>query len=139
MNYYKNNIMNVKGDTHSHPIFVTGLGQDLEGVFFTCRENLNDDGEVLFQKSLNDGITYMKYEPETDTRIYVVRIAPSDTEELQAGTYFYDEKVLVNGDVFTIMRGKFVVKQAATREGTTPYDPEQYIKDYLDEINGEVI
>lgn len=139
MNYYKNNIKHVKGDTHPHLILVTGLHQDLDAIFFTCRENLNDDGEILFQKTLNNGITYMYYDEETDTRTYAVRIAPQDTKDLQAGTYFYDEKVKVNGDVLTIMRGRFILKQDATREGTTPDDPEAYIKEYLDEINGEVI
>lgn len=139
MNYYQNDIRHVKGDTHSHPIIVEGLHQDLESIFFTCRDSLNDDSEVLFQKSLNAGITYMYYDEEKDERTYMVRIAPDDTKDLQAGTYYYDEQVAVNGDVFTIMRGKFIIEQDVTREGTTPADPEQYIKDYLDEINGEVV
>lgn len=139
MNYYTNNIRNIKGDTLSHPIIVENLGQDLEGVYFTCRDSLNDDSNVLFQKSLNNGITYLYYDEETDTRTYIVRIAPEDTKDLQTGTYFYDEKVIVNSDVITIMKGRFIVEQNATKE--TPFydDPEQYIKDYLDEINGEVI
>lgn len=139
MNYYKNNIRHVKGDTYYHLMYVEGLHQDLDSVFFTCRESLNDDAEVLFQKSLNRGITYIYYDEETDTRTYSVRISPFDTENLQAGTYFYDEQVGINGDVITIMKGRFIIEQDATREGTTPDDPEAYIKDYLDEINGEVI
>lgn len=139
MNYYKNDIRHVKGDTLSHPIYVEGLNEDLESIYFTCRDSLNDNSEILIEKSLNNGITYMYYDEETDTRIYVVRIAPSDTKDLQAGTYFYDEQIAVNGDVFTIMKGKFILEQDATRKTTTPDDPEQYIKDYLDEINGEVI
>lgn len=140
MNYYKNDIRHVRGDTFSHNIYVGGLGeQDVESIYFTCRDSLNDDSEILVEKSLNDGITYMYYDEETDTRTYVVRISPSDTKDIQAGTYYYDEQVAVNGDVFTIMKGKFILEQDATRETTTPDDPEQYIKDYLDEINGEVI
>lgn len=139
MNYYKNNIKHVKGDTFSHSLYVEGLGQDLESIYFTCRDGLNDDSPVLFEKSLNNGITYMYYDVETDTRLYVVRIAPSDTKDLQAGTYFYDEQVAINGDVLTIMKGKFVIEQDATRKTAIPEDPEKYIKDYLDEINGEVI
>ena len=139
MNYYKNDIRHIKGDTHSHPIIVEGLNQDLEGIYFTCRNGLNDDSEVLFQKSLNNGITYMYYDEETDTRTYVVRIAPEDTVDLQSGTYFYDETVIVNSDVFTIMKGRFIIEQKATIETPIPDDPEAYIKEYLDEINGEVI
>ena len=81
----------------------------------------------------------MYYDEETDTRTYVVRISPADTKNLQSGTYFYDEKVFVNGDVFSIMKGRFILEQNATKETPTYDDPELYIKEYLDEINGEVI
>lgn len=139
MNYYKNDIRHVRGDTLSHPIYVENLYQDLESVYFTCRDSLNDDSEILFEKSLNNGITYFYYDEEKDIRTYIVRIAPADTKDLQAGTYYYDEQIAVNGDVFTIMKGRFIIEQDATRKSTIPEDPEQYIKDYLDEINGEVI
>lgn len=139
MNYYANNIRNVKGNTFSHPIIVENLGQDLEGVYFTCRDSLNDDSNILFQKSLNNGITFVYYDEQTDTRHYVVRVAPDDTENLQAGTYYYDETIFVNSDKITIMRGRFIIEQDATKETPSYDDPEQYIKDYLDEINGEVV
>ena len=139
MNYYKNDIRHVRGDTLSHPIYVENLYQDLESVYFTCRDSLNDDSEILFEKSLNNGITYFYYDEEKDIRTYIVRIAPADTKDLQSGTYYYDEQIAVNGDVFTIMKGRFIIEQDATRKSTIPEDPEQYIKDYLDEINGEVI
>lgn len=139
MNYYKNDIRNVRGDTFSHSIIVQGLEQDLEGVYFTCRDSLNDDSNVLFQKSLNNGITYLYYDEEKDERTYVVRVAPSDTNDIQAGTYFYDEQVIVNGDVVTIMKGRFIIEQDATRDTPSYDDPELYIKNYLDIINGEVV
>lgn len=139
MNYYSNDIRHIKGDTFSHNIFVEGLGQDLESVKFACRDGLNDDSEILFEKSLNDGITFLYYDEETDTRTYVVRLSPNDTKDLQEGTYYYDEQISVNGDVFTIMKGRFIVKQDVSRDTITPDDPELYIKEYLDEINGEVI
>ena len=139
MNYYKNDIRNVKGNTFSHPIVVEGLNQDLEGVYFTCRDGLNDDSNILFQKSLNNGITFLYYDEEKDIRTYVVRVAPNDTKDLQAGTYFYDETVFVNSDVITIMKGRFIIEQNATKETPEYDDPELYIKEYLDEINGEVI
>ena len=139
MNYYKNDIRHVRGDSFSHPIQIEGLEQDLESIYFTCRDGKNDNSEILFEKSLNNGITYMYYDEETDTRYYVVRIAPSDTKDLQAGTYYYDEQIAVNGDVITIMKGRFILEQDVTRKSTPSDDPEKYIKDYLDEINGEVI
>lgn len=139
MNYYKNDIRHIRGDTFSHPIIVEGLHQDLDSIYFTCRNGSNDSSEILFEKSLNNGITYLYYDEETDTRTYVVRLAPNDTKDIQEGTYFYDEQVSVNGDVFTIMKGRFIIQQDISRSTITPADPEKYIKDYLDEINGEVI
>lgn len=139
MNYYKNDIRNIKGDTFSHTIVIEGLHQDLEGVYFSCKDGANDDSEVLFEKTLNNGITFMYYDEEKDERTYIVRLAPEDTKDLQEGTYFYDEKIEVNGDIFTIMRGRFIIQQGISKETTIPDDPELYIKNYLDEINGEVI
>lgn len=139
MNYYKNDIRHIRGDTLSHNIFVEGLNQDLESVYFTCRDGLNDNSEVLIEKCLNNGITFVYYDEEKDIRTYVVRIAPEDTKDLQAGTYYYDEQIAVNGDVITIMKGRFIIEQDATRKTAIPEDPEKYIKEYLDIINGEVI
>lgn len=139
MNYYKNDIRHVRGDTLSFPFYVEGLNQDLESVYFTCRDGANDNSEILFEKSLNNGITYMYYDEETDTRTYLVRIAPEDTKNLQSGTYYYDEQIAVNGDVITIMKGRFIIEQDISRKIEIPDDPNLYISEYLDEINGEVI
>ena len=139
MNYYKNNIRNVKGDVFTNAIVVENLEQDITNIYFTCRDSLNDNSNILFEKSLNNGITFLYYDEETDTRTYMVRLAPEDTKDLQAGTYYYDEKVEVNGDVITIMKGRFIIEQAISRKVDVPDDPEAYIKEYLDEINGEVI
>ena len=139
MNYYKNDIKHLRGDTLSHAIFVENLYQDLESIYFTCRDGANDNSDILIEKSLNNGITYMYYDEEKDVRTYVVRIAPEDTKDLQAGTYYYDEQIEVNGDVITIMKGRFILEQDISRKIAVPDDPEKYIKDYLDLINGEVI
>lgn len=139
MNYYKNDIRHVKGDTLSFPFYIEDLHQDLESVYFTCRDGKNDNSEILFEKCLNSGITYMDYDEETDTRTYVVRIAPADTKDLQSGTYYYDVQIEVNSDVLTIMKGRFILEQDVTKKVDIPDDPELYIKEYLDEINGEVI
>ena len=139
MNYYKNDIRHLRGDTLSHAIFVENLYQDVESIYFTCRDGANDNSEILIEKSLNNGITYMYYDEEKDVRTYVVRIAPEDTKDLQAGTYYYDEQIEVNGDVITIMKGRFILEQDISRKIAVPDDPEKYIKDYLDLINGEVI
>lgn len=116
MNYYSNNIRHVKGDTYSSALEIDDLGQDLDGAYFTCRDSLNDDSNVLFQKSLGDGITLVEYDEHKDIRKYAIRVAPADTKDIQAGSYFYDLQVDINNDVFTIMKGKFIIEQDCSRE-----------------------
>lgn len=116
MNYYKNDIRHIKGDTFSCGMVIDELNQDLESVYFTCRDGLNDDSEVLFEASLGSGITLVEYDQETDTRKYAIRIAPAQTKNLQTGTYYYDLQVGVNTDIFTIMRGRFIIEQECSRE-----------------------
>lgn len=116
MNYYYNNIRHVKGTTYSCGFVVEDLGQDLDTIYFTCRAGQNDDSEVLFEVELNDGITLVEYDSETDTRKYAIRVAPELTQDLQTGTYFYGLQIGVNNDKFTIMRGNFTLEQDATRK-----------------------
>lgn len=117
MNYYRNNIRHIKGDTYSSALVIEGLEQDLDTAYFTCRDSLNDTSEILFQKSLTNGISLVEYDEENDIRKYAIRIAPEDTANIQAGTYEYDLEVGVNGDIFTIMKGKFIIEQASSRGG----------------------
>lgn len=117
MNAYINNITHERGDTFSCGVEAEGLGQDLETIYFTCRENLNDNSKILFQKKLNNGITLVNYDQEKDIRQYAVRIAPEDTANIQSGNYYYDLQIGVNSDIFTIMKGLFVIEQDCTREG----------------------
>lgn len=115
MNYYKNFILHTKGDTFSSGMVIEGLGQNLDSAKFTCRDSLKDNSEVLFQKTLNNGISLVEYDSENDIRKYMIRIAPEDTSNLQVGTYEYDLEVGVNSDIFTIMKGKFVIEQDCSR------------------------
>lgn len=117
MNYYSNNIRHVKGDTFSCGLVVEDLGQDDIEIFFTCRENANDDSSKLFSASLGDGISLVEHDEEKDIRKYAIRIAPDKTKNLQAGTYYYDEEIRVNGDVFTIMKGRFIIEQDSSKGG----------------------
>ena len=117
MNYYENNITNVKGDTFACGLVIENLGQDLDEVFFTCRDSLNDDANVLFYCALNDGITLVEYDEEKDIRKYAIRVDPTKTKNLQSGTYYYDEEIRVNGDVFTIMKGRFTIEQDNSKGG----------------------
>lgn len=117
MNYYKNDIKHNKGDTFSCALVVEDLGQNLEAIYFTCRENLNDDSEILFSSSLDDGISLVEYDEENDIRKYAIRVEPDKTKDLQSGTYYYDLETRVNNDVFTIMKGKFIIEQDSSRGG----------------------
>ena len=119
MNYYRNDIRHVKGDTYSSSLTVENLGQDIDSAYFTCRDSLNDNSNVLFQKSLNNGISLVEYDEENDIRKYAIRVAPEDTKDIQSGTYYYDLQVNVTNDVFTIMKGKFIIEQDCSREGGT--------------------
>ena len=126
VNYYQNDIRNPRGDTYSSTLDVEGLGQDLGGVYFTCKASRNDGAEILFQKKLYDGINLAEYDADTDTRKYSIRISPDDTKSLQSGTYYYDLRVLINQDVFTVMRGLFIIEQDATRDVEVIAPPEEF-------------
>ena len=115
MNYYRNNIRNVKGDTYSNAMILEGIGQNLESAYFTIRDTLKDDSEILVEKSLGNGISLVEYDAENDIRKYIIRVAPDDTKDLQSGTYYYDLEVGLNGDVFTVMKGTFTIEQDSTR------------------------
>lgn len=114
MNYFKKNINNVRGDTYSLGLKVEEIDQALESAYFTCRDKLNDESNILFQKSLENGISITSHQGKTYE--YAIRIAPEDTQSLQAGIYYYDLEVGINDDIFTIMKGKFIIEQDTTWE-----------------------
>ena len=106
------NMNMVRGDTKSFAFEVEGMDeQEFDSIKFTCKKNYTDTTPV-FQKTLGDGISEVK-----DGR-YVVRIAPEDTENVALGDYLYDLEMRVNGDVFTILRGKLRIVYDITREET---------------------
>lgn len=116
MNYYKRNIKHNKGDTYALSFEIENLGQLLDSAYLTCRDNLNDDNSnILFECSLKDGISIVEQDEELNDIKYVVRVSPEKTKDLQSGTYYYDLQIEVNGDVFTIMKGSFVIEQDVSR------------------------
>jgi hypothetical protein len=106
-NYPNYQINMARGDSCSFGLEFEGLGQDLDTAFLTVKKNALDE-EPLFQKSLEHGIS------KQDTDKYVVRIAPTDTAELDAGEYPFDVQIGVNNDVFTIMLGIIILSQDVT-------------------------
>ena len=116
MNYYKNDIKHVKGDTYNCAMVIEEFDQALDSVYFTCRAGQNDDSDILFEAGLNDGISIVEEDLETNTRKYAIRVAPAKTKNIQVGTYYYDLQVGINNDIFTIMKGRFILEQEATRK-----------------------
>lgn len=103
------NITMVKGDTLAFNAEVFDENGDaitVDSAYFTCKKRVTDS-EKTFQKSLNGGIT------QTDG-ILTVRVAPEDTEEVDAGQYFYDFQIGVGNDIYTIMRGVLSLEQNVT-------------------------
>ena len=98
------NMKMVRGDTLSFAAKITFDSdvQELDTAYFTCKANV-DDTELVFQKSLSDGIT--KVSEEGNTLIYRVRVAPEDTEEIEVGDYYYELEIGLNSDEFTILKG----------------------------------
>lgn len=109
----KTNFEMIRGDTLSFAVEIEfdDKPQELEKAFFTCKRNL-DDGDVVFQKTIEDGISFRKQ--ERNKMYYVVRIAPEDTKDIESGHYFYDMQIELNSDVFTILTGALKVLHGIT-------------------------
>lgn len=107
------NIIMTRGDTFSFGIDIDDMGQDLEKAFFTVKKSYSDtDDNAILQKSLSDGIS------KVGDGEYVVRVAPEDTVDVDAGNYYYDCMIGVNGDVFTILSGMFTLEPDVTLTGS---------------------
>lgn len=97
------NITMVRGDTMSFGFEYDGTTRDLTTALFTCKSNTNN--AVVFQKTLGNGITKLA------TGKYVIRVAPNDTKNKTAGTYYYDFQVSIDNDVFTPLIGTLTIEQ----------------------------
>ncbi len=106
------NILNLemtRGDTKAFAIEISGLEQDLETAYLSCKLN-QDDENYVFQKSIGNGIT------KIETGKYRAKIAPADTKNLEIGTYYYDLEIGLDGDIYTIAKGKLQITYDVTRE-----------------------
>ncbi len=103
------NIVMTRGDTLSFGVEVTdidGNPMTFDSAYFTCKKS-NTDVIPLFQKSLGNGVSKVDDD-------YVVRVAPEDTQYVEAGRYFYDFQVGVDQDIFTILKGVIEIEQDVT-------------------------
>lgn len=109
-NSIKRDISMVRGDTLSFGFQITGLeGAEPDEVYFSCKEHLEDE-TYIFSIHLGAGIEKRSYDAETDTLTYGVRVAPSLTEDVDFGKYFYDLQIDINDDILTLMKGKLSIE-----------------------------
>lgn len=98
----------VRGDTMSFNFLVKGMGGGADDIFFTCKEKIGDLNP-LFVKGLNNGISLISYDENTDEAIYSVRVAEVDTISLTPALYYYDLVLFKNNDKITLLRGRLNV------------------------------
>lgn len=96
------NMSMVAGDTLAFGVEIEGqTGNTVTGATFCACGDL-EDGELAFEKTLGDGITYAGQ--EGNCAIYNVQTDPDDTAGL-AGIYYYQLKLEYAPDVFTVLKG----------------------------------
>jgi len=81
-------------------------------------EQTDDDIDAVIKKEIGVGITVI----EELNGFFSVRIDSVDTKDLEEGVYYYDirYKHTVTGEVYTIMRGKFII-YAGTNHDLLPW------------------
>lgn len=82
-----------------------------EKVYFTVKKNCCDD-EVVFQKKLDDGISF-----DSESGVYTVTINRNDTCEMMYFGYSYDIEIISNEKAKTLLIGKLYVKKEVTHTG----------------------
>lgn len=113
-NVVKQDITVVRGDTLSFGFMMTGLDGNLpNSIKFSVKDN-PDETETLFSAGLDSGEIWRE-NWNLNTATFGVRIPPRLTEGLTPGRYFYDLEVRINDEVFTFMKGRFVVEYDITR------------------------
>lgn len=107
------NINMVRGDTLAFGLKVDfdENVQSLDTAYFSCKSNY-DDFNYVFQKSLNDGVEIVEIDGRSAT--YRIRVAPIDTVAIEPGEYFYDFRIGINHDVFTVRRGILKIEENVT-------------------------
>lgn len=97
----------VKGDTLAFNFQLQGLDGSEPTFAFTVKEHPDDD--ILFSAELGDGIELDNYDEVKDLATYTIHITPTKTKTLDLARYYYDLEMQVNGDVLTLMRGRFTL------------------------------
>ena len=95
-----------RGDTLCFGLKIDGIDQNLSTAYFSVSETYGPP--YILQKSLEDGIT------DNGNGEYIVRVDPSDTTNQAIGQYNYDLQIGVGDDIFTVMKGPFVIERDIT-------------------------
>lgn len=108
----KKNLSVIRGNTFAFNFIVD---EEVEEAYFSGKIDLNKDNtDYLFQKTLENGIELVEHTKEG--YMYIVKVAPEDTNNLDEGTYFYDLQIKINGDIYTPLIGEYRIKDDVTRE-----------------------
>ena len=103
----------LRGETFS---FAFKVSEEIENAQFTAKRTTNkDDTDYVFEKEIGDGITLTG--EEGGKKIYTVRLAPEDTNDLDAGIYYYDFRIIKDNDIFKLLVGKLEILSDVKREG----------------------
>lgn len=78
----------------------------VDSADFTCKKRVVEEGNI-FHKTLGAGI-------QQSDGLLTVRIAPEDTQEVDAGRYFYDFCLGIENDKYTVMKGVLTIEQDVT-------------------------
>ena len=78
-------------------------------IYITFKPNAYDE-KALFQKRLGDST--IKF--NEDTNHYEFEIIPSDTDDLNYGTYYFDIELISNGKKKTIHKGELEITKQYT-------------------------
>lgn len=96
---------------------IQGLGdQRPDEIHFTCKQDLEDEN-YIFERTLDNGVSFRSYDQETDTLTYGVRVPPDATDDIQEGLYYYDLQLDINGDILTLMKGRLTIEWESTHGG----------------------
>ena len=100
----------VRGDTLTFAVQVESeTDAEVDAMAFSCKTDTGAT-DYIFKKTIGNGIT------ESETGKFRVRVAPEDTEDLEAGTYAIDLQIGVGSDKATPILGTLKVLEDVTRE-----------------------
>lgn len=111
INAINKNIDMVRGDSLNFNFQLQGLGSraEYEGldITFTVAENYNASAAI--EVTDGAGIELIEYDVTKDIATFGLSVAPNMTSELDLARYYYDLQINHNGEVITLMRGRFTV------------------------------